>query len=317
MAQLTIIDAFDDCIQRMASGESLERCLSRYPAFANDLRPLLETTSTLRRLRVPPNEVAQDQAIVWESLQRRMQTRAAGMSRGRRYMVQLVAAILLLSVMASAAFFALTRPDLPEQVIIDPVATTATPTASPSPSASPTLSATPSPTLSSTATGTLTSTPTATPTATPSQTPSTTPTATWTPTATMTPTPSATFAPGCGAPLASETASARVLEIYPNTTILSATQTVKFGGTLVWEVVTSHQIVVTFDVACGNILTIERAGQDSGAVPGGETNTNSNDNSNVNDNSGGSGSGLNVNSNDNDDDNDNDDSGSGGMGSDD
>ncbi len=45
---------FDDCIERMARGESLESCLQRYHAHADELRDLLSTVQALAGLAVPP-----------------------------------------------------------------------------------------------------------------------------------------------------------------------------------------------------------------------------------------------------------------------
>jgi hypothetical protein len=107
------------------------------------------------------------------------------------------------------------------------------------------------------------------------------------------------------------------MKIYPNTTVTSVLQTTKFGGTLVWEVKTSHGITVNIDVACGIVLSIERSGSDPAtSAPGTDTNTNANDNISGDDgsNSGGSDNGGDSNSNDNSD--DGDDSGGSGMGSD-
>ncbi|MEM6527404.1 MAG: hypothetical protein AAF653_03875, partial [Chloroflexota bacterium] len=45
-----LIDALNDCIDRMATGETIETCLSRYPEFAPDLRPMLEAGLLTQRL---------------------------------------------------------------------------------------------------------------------------------------------------------------------------------------------------------------------------------------------------------------------------
>ena len=43
MAEQDIINALDDCINRLADGQSLEDCLRRYPQYASALRSMLET----------------------------------------------------------------------------------------------------------------------------------------------------------------------------------------------------------------------------------------------------------------------------------
>ncbi len=297
MAQLSLTEVFEDCVQRLASGESLDRCLSRYPSFAEQLRPMLETVISLRKMQIPAAEVIQDKAIVWDRIQWQLNASQSGSIRSARSIIQVAAAVFVLLLLLMTTWFVLTRPDLPpDPNEIIPLAETETPTQTPTPTltVSPTVSAT------STASQTLTHTPTVTITPTASPTPS------------LTVSPTATFAPGCGAPLSAELASARVLEIYPNTTIQSVTQMNMFGGRLVWEVRTSHQIIVVIDVVCGTILTIEQA--NSGGEP-------TSDADNVNDNT--NPANENTNSNENDsgetESNDNDDSGddgSSGMGSD-
>jgi hypothetical protein len=314
MAQPTLSEIFEECVQRLAAGESLERCLARYPAHADRLRPMLETVIALRKLPVPQAEVMQDQAIVWNTLQRRMRAERPRHLARTHSMLRLYAALFTLILVMSATWFVLTRPDLPSDPIqIDPLTATRTPTPSPSPTVTPSLTVTPtaSTTPTPSATRTLTVTP-MTPTGTPSPTASATPTAS--PSATPTLTPSATFAPGCGVPMTAAGAVGRVLEIYPNTTITSVMQMQRFGDRLVWEVRTAHGIVVTLDVGCGNVLTIERAGADAAPTSsGGSPNTNSPDGGTNPDSSGGA-SNINDNREDNDNRDDNDNSGSGGSG---
>lgn len=316
MAQPTLSEIFEECVQRLAAGESLERCLARYPAHADQLRPMLETVIALRKLPVPQAEVNQDQAIVWSKLQRGMRAERPRPFQRTRSMLRLYAALFTLILVMSATWFLLTRPDLPSEPIqIDPLTATLTPTPSPSPTVTPSLTVTPTASATSTpsATRTLTFTP-MTPTGTASPTASAPPTAS--PSATPTLTSSATFSPGCATPMTAAGAVGRVLEIYPNTTIISVMQMQRFGNRLVWEVRTAHGIVVTLDVGCGNVLTIERAGADAAPTSsGGSPNTNSPDGGMNPDSSGGSNSNRNDNQQDNDNgDNDNDSSGSGGSG---
>ncbi len=43
------LDALNDCVERLASGENIQACLDRYPAYADELRPLLEVSSSTIR----------------------------------------------------------------------------------------------------------------------------------------------------------------------------------------------------------------------------------------------------------------------------
>ena len=49
-----LIEALTDCLECMASGESLENCLRRHPAERAELEPLLRASAMLRHLPGPP-----------------------------------------------------------------------------------------------------------------------------------------------------------------------------------------------------------------------------------------------------------------------
>lgn len=59
-----LVIIFDECIEWMARGESLESCLQRYPTDADELRDLLITAQTLSSMAVtpppPPNLMTRD-----------------------------------------------------------------------------------------------------------------------------------------------------------------------------------------------------------------------------------------------------------------
>ncbi|MAU11455.1 MAG: hypothetical protein CL607_16655 [Anaerolineaceae bacterium] len=103
--------------------------------------------------------------------------------------------------------------------------------------------------------------------------------------------------------ITADQAIAIVLSIYPNTAITDIELKSMFGGTLVWDIETSHDIDIVIDAQTGVVLSIDMGGNS------GNNNTNSNDNTNFNsnDNDDDSNGNVNFNSNDNDDDhNDND-----------
>jgi len=54
-----LIEAFNDCVERLQAGESLEECLRRYPQHAAELRPILLGTEAVRRARPSIHEVEQ------------------------------------------------------------------------------------------------------------------------------------------------------------------------------------------------------------------------------------------------------------------
>lgn len=360
MAQLDILDIFEDCITRLAIGQTIDECLQSYPDYATRLRPMLETTQTVQTVDlVSEIEQSEDIPIIWEIIQQKREhitPFAALPRRSRSIRTQLLVAIILLLLLTITTWFFFSRPDLPTMTvpIVDTLTLvpTQTYTAEPLitddilitetvvdkiPSSTHTKTATMTMTLSATATMTATPSPTYTLTATQTVTPS--PTYTLVPS--QTPVPTATFVPGCDAAISMTEASELVLEIYPNTTIVSAKQVTRFGDRIVWEIITSHGIEVTIDVGCGHILTIER--DDDGepnlgstnspttSNQGGTSNTNTNSDdsaspSNTNNNSNsGSSSNSNTNSNANDnsdegnnnDNNSNDNDDNSGMGSDD
>lgn len=337
MIQRDLPEIFNDCVNRIAVGWTIDDCLAVYPAYAAQLRPMLEAGLQVRVMRAPQFELIQDQEIVWQRLMESepyvIPVPTSRNRRGYRVLGQLIAAVFLLILLVGATWFVLNRlivpPDDRKIPILETLTPTATLTATPEVTAtiSPTLTetattpptTTQTPTLTQTATITTTQTPTLTQTATTTttQTPivSATPSATRKPTLTSTPsvtvTATATY-PACGAPRTAQDAVNAVMAIYPNTTIISVFQTTKFNGTLVWEVKTSHGVTVNIDVACGIILSIERpvSGGSNTPVVGDLTNTNDNVSGGSGSNSG-SGSGGNENSNSNDN---LDDSGGGGSG---
>lgn len=229
MADRELINAFEDCINRLRAGETIETCLRRYPHYATTLRPMLEAGLLVRRIGPSAAEISQAQDRIRHHIQDAVRGLPARPPRPlpARW-VQIVAALVLI-VIAGAIFAVLRDDDDPPAATRQPVATVATVTATPSPTLTlapretATFTATPTATLTATATATLTAavtasptettgttsdgglqpvvesptvtaSPTATSTARPSRTPTFTATATRTPrpTRTATSTPSAT-----------------------------------------------------------------------------------------------------------------------------
>lgn len=57
MANQDLLNAFDDCITRLANGQNIDDCLRLYPQFAAALRPMLEAGLLARRIDMPIGEV--------------------------------------------------------------------------------------------------------------------------------------------------------------------------------------------------------------------------------------------------------------------
>jgi LysM repeat protein/AcrR family transcriptional regulator len=51
-----LIEAFNDCVERMAGGQDIEQCLARYPQFEPRLRPMLEVGRLVSRAQLTPVE---------------------------------------------------------------------------------------------------------------------------------------------------------------------------------------------------------------------------------------------------------------------
>ena len=187
MASYDLFDAFNDCIDRLNGGQSLEDCLRAHPQHADRLRPLLETAILVQRAR--PAIPVGAQARVRQRVLRAAPSSPARFRFAPSGLALAAASVLVIGFVV--AMFLMSRrtpaPALPPQASATPSATvsqTPTDTATATPSATPT---TPAPT----------NTPTNTATATSSVTPSQTPTATSSPTNTATASPTAASVRAC------------------------------------------------------------------------------------------------------------------------
>jgi hypothetical protein len=162
-----LIEAFNECIDRLNDGETVEAILADYPELAAQLRPMLEAGLVIPRARYPAIDVDAAQQAGEPLIRETVRAVFRGGFRWIRWLVLLV--VIGGVVVASAVMLSVQE---------NPLALTAPDTATP--------------TLTVTATDTATSTPahtlTATGTATNPHTPTLTLTATGTHTATSTPT---------------------------------------------------------------------------------------------------------------------------------
>ncbi len=181
MASYDVFDAFNDCIDRLNAGQSLDDCLRAHPQHADRLLPLLETAILVQRAQpaVPPGaKLRVRQQVMGAAPRRAMRVRFARpglvLAAASVLVVGFVVAMLLLISRGTGPSLRTeplpTGTHTPTVTLTQPPTATATPSATPSPSVSPTA----------TRTGTTTPTPSRTPTATSSP----------SPTATSSPTPS-------------------------------------------------------------------------------------------------------------------------------
>ena len=76
------VDTLNDCVERLTNGESIQACLDRYPAYADELRPLLEVSASTVRAA---NELQPDPTAKQRNFQRFAQAASqVSQSRERR-----------------------------------------------------------------------------------------------------------------------------------------------------------------------------------------------------------------------------------------
>jgi hypothetical protein len=149
MAPLDLTDAFNDCVDRLHAGHSIDDCLRSYPQHAARLRPLLETAEVVRRANpvVPAAVRARVRARVMQSgayTPRHVWPWSARVMLAAASFAVVVAVAVVLAVLNR-------QPD--RRLHIVPLSTgspTNTPTLTASPS-TPTLTPTPQPTVTATA----------------------------------------------------------------------------------------------------------------------------------------------------------------------
>ena len=89
-----LIDALDDCINRMAAGETVEVCLARYPDLATELRPMLEAGVVVQQVSYPAVEV--------DAARGRVRRRLEGLLNPPPFLTGWVLTLMLLSLVVGA-----------------------------------------------------------------------------------------------------------------------------------------------------------------------------------------------------------------------
>src|SRR5689334_18520237 len=74
MANSDLINAFNDCIDRLINGQSIEDCLRLYPQYRDMLLPMLEAGRVVQRVRVDAAETSQAQIRVRSRVQQAIMT---------------------------------------------------------------------------------------------------------------------------------------------------------------------------------------------------------------------------------------------------
>lgn len=186
MADQGLLDAFNDCIDRLANGETVAECLRRYPQYALELRPMLEAGLLTRRASADFVEIAGAEARVRAKVIEAMAFAPARTRRSTPSLTRILPLVATLILVSAAAVFGssalLSR--LTQDSVTPTVEFISTQTATPTATETPPSTATPTPTGSPSLTPIVTETPS--PTAIATQTAASTPTHTPTPTTSLT-----------------------------------------------------------------------------------------------------------------------------------
>lgn len=228
---------FNDCIDRLASGATIESCLNLYPEYRRELSELLSAGLAVRRMRANPQEVIIASRQIDGVLQAALSdSNATTPSVIKPYRLWLRLAALIVILVGAVALFGLSRfpQDRASQTVLTPYPTKLV-----------TNTDTPPPTL------TLTATPTATATISPTAT--MTVTATWSPTHTPTPEP-IVIATSLPTPTSTATEGATQAP-EERMTPTPACKPVKPNG---WISYTIRATDTLFDIALSRNITLER-----------------------------------------------------------
>jgi len=186
MSEQGLVEALNDCMDRLAAGETLQQCVQRYPQYADELRALLDAGLQLPNARAEAAEINAMRQRVSANVDRLIFGGYAPPTQNAfQFRWWVLAAVVVIS-MGAIVLILLPRPQ--SRVIAPEAIITETFTASPVVTQVPTLAFTPTHTPTPTRTFAPRSSDTPTPTATLTQTPTPTVTASPTPTQTATPT---------------------------------------------------------------------------------------------------------------------------------
>lgn len=113
MAEQDLLNAFNDCIDRLRTGQTVEDCLTLYPRYAVLLRPMLEAGNLVKRVQIAPMEIANAQERVRLRYQAAIRTPSRQRTYPLRQFVSLAAAALLIFVIVSGGAGVLAESSLP------------------------------------------------------------------------------------------------------------------------------------------------------------------------------------------------------------
>lgn len=113
MAELDLTNVFNDCIDRLTQGQSVDECLRRYPQYALSLRPMLEAGLLVQRMRVQPAEVLLAQTHVRRRFEDALRAPAHRQASSISRFIYAIAALLIIGVVALGSLTAASQTSLP------------------------------------------------------------------------------------------------------------------------------------------------------------------------------------------------------------
>lgn len=95
MARITLEDAFNDCIDRLHSGQTVNDCVRLYPMYARQLVPMLEAIQTTQRAMPISTEITEAQNRARQRFERALQAPAPRTLYPFRRLASIAAAVMI------------------------------------------------------------------------------------------------------------------------------------------------------------------------------------------------------------------------------
>ncbi len=113
MAELDLSNAFNDCVDHLAQGQSLDDCLRRYPQYASTLRPMLEAGLLVRRMHIQPADVLAAQTRVRRRFEDALRAPQPKRTSPVRRFIYALAAILIVAFISIGSLATVSQNSLP------------------------------------------------------------------------------------------------------------------------------------------------------------------------------------------------------------
>ncbi len=113
MAEIDITNAFNDCVDRLAEGQSIEDCVRRYPQYSSALRPMLEAGLLVQRMRIQTTDVLAAQTRVRRRFEDALRASVPKRTNPARRFVYALAAILIIGFISVVSLSTVSQGSLP------------------------------------------------------------------------------------------------------------------------------------------------------------------------------------------------------------